>query len=496
MTTKTWNFTLDGQPHTLTLKHGILSGKRTILLDGQLLEHIPQHFLLNLINSASSHEYRLGNHSLTVVIQSKFASFAYDLLVDGVSLTTGQHGPQRVMNSALQGTLFFCVLIVGFGCFLSWGAKSGYERRLAIQEWPDVTGTVTGLDTSYHQIRDDDGPDRKFYYPVLDIEYVFNDSRYRARLEDQAHEYRTASQALAAHAVGANYRLYVNPAQPQEAQWYFEKLSPTGWIRDALGIMSVSLGVALLLLLLVWSQTRGKARTTGRASRTFAGSKRMKDTRPGGEAAQPPADLSAVNFHPDDQLWLAEGEIPASSHEDSWANLSERAKPMLSPGESVGPIVLLAFLSIFWLVPLGIFLKMAFQPGGLQEGFPGISPLMAIVLLVFVLVWYGGLSIPTRQLIKRLVRGLRARRRFLRGQAQATARILRGRVVKHKEEYGTTYTYHLQLEFNPTMAAVSAGSLQLEAQIGRKLYESLEGNESVMVSYAVEDPHIFVLEGE
>jgi hypothetical protein len=481
MTTKTWNFTLDGQPHTLTLKHGVLSGKRAIVLDDQLLEQIPG----KLFASGSRHEYYVGSHSLVVVIQETAAWFAYDLLVDGVSLTSGAPGPQRVKNPARRGALMLSVIIVCIGCVISWIMKSGYDRQLVFQEWPVVMGTVTGLDTSYHHESNDNGADREYYYPILDVDYVVDDSRHTVRLEDNNRAYDTSSQALAAHSVGENQRLYVNPAQPPEAELYFEKLSPTGWIGTSLGIMGMFSGMAVIILVAVWLQTRERAPgATARVGQISLGGKRAKEARRGDEALLRQENLSEADVHPGDRLLLGEEKNPALSDEEPWAKLPERVQPILHFRQLVGKIALLAFLSIFWIVPA---LAIMFFRGQENE---------RILLLGFFLFWYVAVGLVTYRIAKGLIQGLRGRRMFLHGQAQATARILRRRVVEHEGNYGTSYSYHLQLEFNPTMAAVSAGSLQLEAQISHKLYQSLLRNEPVEVSYAVEDPHIFILEDE
>jgi len=132
MTTKTWNFTLEGKPHTLILEHKWLSGKRSVILDGQLLESIPP----SLFASGSVHEYEVDGHSLVAVIQEKPASFAYDLLVDGVSLDTGERGPQRVGNTSLQGAIALAVMIffIGLGISIWQCARKGCQAARGKRE--------------------------------------------------------------------------------------------------------------------------------------------------------------------------------------------------------------------------------------------------------------------------------------------------------------------------------------------------------------------------
>ena len=222
---------------------------------------------------------------------------------------------------------------------------------------------------------------------------------------------------------------------------------------------------------------------TARVGQISLGSKPVKEARPGDEALLLLENLGEADVHTGDRLLPGEEKNLTRSDKESWAKLPDRVQPILHFRQFVGKIAWLAFLSIFWIVPPLVIIA------GDQEN-------LSFLLLGFFLFWYAVVGFATYRIAKGLIQGLRGRRAFLHGQAQAVARVLRGRVVEHEDKYGTTYTYHLQLEFNPTMAAVGAGSLQLEAQIGRKLYENLEGNESVVVAYAVEDPHIFVLEGE
>jgi hypothetical protein len=119
-----------------------------------------------------------------------------------------------------------------------------------------------------------------------------------------------------------------------------------------------------------------------------------------------------------------------------------------------------------------------------------------LFMIGFFLVWYGIVGFITYGVVKALIYGLRGRNSFLHGQSQTITQILRRRVVEHDGQYGTTYTFHLQVEFTPTLATVSGGVMQLEASVSKKLYESLWGRDSVNITYAVEDPRIFVIEGE
>jgi len=250
MTTKTWNFTLEGKPHTLILEHKWLSGKRSVILDGQLLESIPP----SLFASGSVHEYEVDGHSLVAVIQEKPASFAYDLLVDGVSLDTGERGPQRVGNTSLQGAIALAVMIFFIGLGISIWQKISYDKRLAIQEWPVVTGKITSLGVDYHADTNDDDTDDSYYHAILTVNYIVNDKEFMVQLDDDQ-SYDSEGSAMTAHLVGESQDLYVNPVAPQEAELFYEKLEPNGWIGTVLLIMGMFTILPLIIVVAVWFQT-------------------------------------------------------------------------------------------------------------------------------------------------------------------------------------------------------------------------------------------------
>jgi hypothetical protein len=164
------------------------------------------------------------------------------------------------VNPALRIWLLLSVAAVCAGFIFSWLIKADYEKRLASQEWPIVTGTVIGKDTLTHQESSEYGPDRYHYHAILEVEYLADDGRNSVRLEDNAHQYSTAGGALAAHRVGEGQRLYVNSANPAKAVLYFEKFPPDGWIGTSQMVMTFCVFVAVVLLALGWSKTR--TRTT------------------------------------------------------------------------------------------------------------------------------------------------------------------------------------------------------------------------------------------
>lgn len=82
MTTKTWNFDLDGFKHTVVLEHGYFSGKRKIRVDGTLVEESKK-----LFDMGSDHVFTVAGHSCSIHIRTNWVTFFYDLAIDGISVT-------------------------------------------------------------------------------------------------------------------------------------------------------------------------------------------------------------------------------------------------------------------------------------------------------------------------------------------------------------------------------------------------------------------------
>jgi len=223
---------------------------------------------------------------------------------------------------------------------------------------------------------------------------------------------------------------------------------------------------------------------TARVGQISMGSKMVKEARMGDDALLLLERIAETDVHPGDHLLPGQESDLPKTDEESWEKLPERIQPILHFRQLAGKIALLAFLSIFWIVPIFIIISMV------------NSSVPVLIMIGFFLFWYGIVGFITYGVVKALIYGLRGRKSFQQGQSQTIAQILRRRVVEHEGKYGTTYTFHLQMEFTPTLATVNTGKMRLEASINKKLYEALWGRESVSITYAVEDPRIFVLEGE
>ena len=256
MTSRTWNFSLDGTEHTLALAGRLFSKQITPRLDGRALAPLQREGWA----SASIHPIKLGRHSLQVVIQPRFPGTLTELLVDGISLDTGARGPRRVLTPLRQAALVFFALVILLVVAISLLAKSDYDQKVVIQrEWAVVTGKISAQEASYHvESGDEDTSDREYYFPLLTITYTINDRSYSIQIEDGSKSYDTQRQALAAYEVGGNQRLYVNPKKAEEAVLFFEKLNPGEWITTIAIVDSVFIAVAAFFIGIVWLLTKGK----------------------------------------------------------------------------------------------------------------------------------------------------------------------------------------------------------------------------------------------
>ena len=105
--------------------------------------------------------------------------------------------------------------------------------------------------------------------------------------------------------------------------------------------------------------------------------------------------------------------------------------------------------------------------------------------------------LPVSTMKERLAEGLNAKEKFLRGQSQTTANILRRFTKDVSVDPGEEHLAHyILLEFIPDQATVSTNLVQFQAVISEVLFEKLAGRKSVGITYAVEDPRIFILDGE
>jgi len=83
---KGWDLVLEENNHCIELKHDWFLGKRIISLDGKVIEYKKY----NLFDRGSKHSFNVGNHNCIITIVVNGFSFKYDLIVDNISLETGE----------------------------------------------------------------------------------------------------------------------------------------------------------------------------------------------------------------------------------------------------------------------------------------------------------------------------------------------------------------------------------------------------------------------
>jgi hypothetical protein len=75
---KTWTIEVDGRRHSVELRHGVWSGQRAVILDGNTIEESGQ-----LFDTGSEHRFEVEGHPCILKIRSSVLSFDYELYLDG-----------------------------------------------------------------------------------------------------------------------------------------------------------------------------------------------------------------------------------------------------------------------------------------------------------------------------------------------------------------------------------------------------------------------------
>jgi len=86
MIQKSWTLELEDGKHTVQLEQGFFS-KRKFRLDGKLLEN--EILAKNSFFGEGEYEFKIGSHRCLVVVRISWLNRAYDLAIDGISITTG-----------------------------------------------------------------------------------------------------------------------------------------------------------------------------------------------------------------------------------------------------------------------------------------------------------------------------------------------------------------------------------------------------------------------
>lgn len=82
---KTWQFEINNVRHTVELEHRRWTNKQNIALDGQQIYKTPTKFQVGGVT-----RFVIDGHLCAIVIRNRGFGYAYDLIVDGVSVTSGK----------------------------------------------------------------------------------------------------------------------------------------------------------------------------------------------------------------------------------------------------------------------------------------------------------------------------------------------------------------------------------------------------------------------
>lgn len=88
MIQKNWSFVLDDGEHTVKCEQSIFS-KRKIRLDGKLLDSENDISAKSRFLGEGEYEFNINSHRCLVVVRNSWLTRAYDLAIDGKSITTG-----------------------------------------------------------------------------------------------------------------------------------------------------------------------------------------------------------------------------------------------------------------------------------------------------------------------------------------------------------------------------------------------------------------------
>ena len=131
---KTWRVQLEGGIHIVEIQHGIFSPKEYLYVDGVLVSQASKWFALS-----SVHRFELEGHSAAAYIKSNGYTFDYDLVIDGISVDSGEPviEPQRL---PIWAWLF--VVLSFFGPLAAF-VISGATLHRDVVKWIAVTAVGT-----------------------------------------------------------------------------------------------------------------------------------------------------------------------------------------------------------------------------------------------------------------------------------------------------------------------------------------------------------------
>jgi hypothetical protein len=79
MSTKVWTWNDDAERHVVEIEHSWFSGKRTLKVDGKIVETSGNKWW----DTGSEHRFKAGSKDCVLRIRNNWFGFNYELFVDG-----------------------------------------------------------------------------------------------------------------------------------------------------------------------------------------------------------------------------------------------------------------------------------------------------------------------------------------------------------------------------------------------------------------------------
>ena len=176
----------------------------------------------------------------------------------------------------------------------------------------------------------------------------------------------------------------------------------------------------------------------------------------------------------------------------------DRVKPVLNVREFMSVIFLFIFFAPFLfgavMLTIGVFPVFSDIIRGSASFSDKIFPFL--FFLGFTVLWDGIVFWMIGSTITSLLQALKARKTFLARQSRTVAKILHLWSVKKEDQYGTSESFFVRLEFRPTIETLVSVATKYQFLINYSLYRKLLNKDTVGITYAIEDPRIFLIDGE
>jgi hypothetical protein len=142
MAKKTWEVTVDGQPHQIEFRISPWTNKRSILVDGSKVD-LPKEQRKIQWDTGTKHEFEVAGHEAIIATRSSGFDFKPHLYIDGRNVATGssidyddqtENSEEAIMSRRKGVVIIF--LLTGIGVFVlnAWLllSRGGYFPFLSL----------------------------------------------------------------------------------------------------------------------------------------------------------------------------------------------------------------------------------------------------------------------------------------------------------------------------------------------------------------------------